>query len=1390
MLLLGTSTAWAGGFWGDNAWNIKFYSPSQGKDMWINDNYDAGHGNGSTIDLGTFSSAPYLKGYWAKTWGYGNDTNKFVKITFNNSTTNDGVSKQWDSNGDQMWRSESLDIKFPDSEGLHEESITFTINGAETMTCKIKYKIEPPCASCCTNYYLQHPWNGGNWTWMELKKEDCNNNIYKLTAKYGNAGCDYSKPGVQEKQDYIANPTLEGNPAKGDECIFTFDASKKTITITKVVTCDDNPDFSVSLSKSEVAVGCTGVTASITGDDSPTVTWSSSNPSVATINSSTGATTIKAAGTTTIKATTTEAGGFCGGVEKTATLTVKSPSVTVKANDNSLCEDETLTLTATLTNCGTGNSIQWYNGVNLINGANSTTLTISSVTTANSGNYKAVVSGGILCSNVESTPIAITVNPLPSAPSLSNPESICYGTPFTLPEKDNNKKTITWNVNNRELTNLSVGTHTYTAKIVENGCESTTVDYTITVKEQLTKPILEITNVKQCGSNYTAGKIVISNHDPNNTYILKKGGNPINKEYNDGYSLSENEIGTYTVEVSKDNACGATSDAKIIEVTNNTPTVNSFAITKQANVCMGNPVTLSYDGTAQSGTISYAWYEGDSEVVIGTESTLTIQQAKNASYKLVVTVTSNDCPASDEATTTVEPKAVPSAPTFDNNAMDACVNQQFTLPMPNNLKYEEEPLWTVEGQPTTASQTINEAGEYTYIAYKNDGCPSQGTPFTVHVNPLPTINIGDDVTAVLYEDVVLTATGNNIADVTWIADKGTITKDATDPKKAVLTYNQADVVTVTATATSAAGCTSVAATKTVTFGAEVCNNVADMTKIYFDATGNNNFKDNVYLSVAGNTYNKNRSADCNDTGHAGDYWPGEDGTFHKMTKIAGTNIYYVNKPASIPSGKISIWNKNQQGNNNVWQAHVILAKSIDNNNNCLVLGSSSHHNDRQSDVYCSTWTTYANKPQITLPAAKTTLLETTEGEGNIDFNGQVVKTGCAETLTYGFAYSTDANADKNSWTKVESTNNGNTVGSTFSGSVNELQDGTYYVCAYITNSAGTAYGTVNEITVSNIKYPIENISLNYCNRGGEIIPDPNPMCKGTTAYIKLDYEGSRYSECKWLINGVATDRIQNFNNNVWVFNIQGDETVTVELRNDANKDGETPTWATSNKLTFTMVAEPTTPTVSLSPNVICSNKLDGATLSIASVAVGQTYVLYKYADENDNTGAEVDGYDALPCIDAKDELSFTNLTQAGRYFVKAYNTDNCQSIMSASSFATLEVVNAGDVFIGFEPKTATTTPWMPAKFTVNASDKYTLTVPEGVVYNINGNKVSVKIPLPEGSTGGDGQYENVTFPQGAKTSYTITANLATSGGVDNPCAAPAEATITLTPYVEPCTEGH
>jgi hypothetical protein len=231
-------------------------------------------------------------------------------------------------------------------------------------------------------------------------------------------------------------------------------------------------------------------------------------------------------------------------------------------------------------------------------------------------------------------------------------------------------------------------------------------------------------------------------------------------------------------------------------------------------------------------------------------------------------------------------------------------------------------------------------------------------------------------------------------------------------------------------------------------------------------------------------------------------------------------------------------------------------------------------------------------------------------------------------------------------------------------------------------------------------------------------------------------------------------------------------------------------------------ADPILPRVSLNKVSICSNDEVGATVKLTNVVKGQTYQLYQQIDNGDDTFTEQaigEAKTQTEEVTDKTELVLHTLNNAyttGKYFVKTYTSDCNANIVFTQPF-TFTVVDAAEVFISIDPASAETTPWMPAKFTVNASDKYTLNVTKGnpaepateVEVNQNGNKVSVKIPLPEGTQHVTGQYQNVTFPQGATTQYTITATLSATGG-DNPCAAPTSATINLVPYVEECTIGH
>ena len=979
-------------------------------------------------------------------------------------------------------------------------------------------------------------------------------------------------------------------------------------------------------------------------------------------------------------------------------------------------------------------------------------------------------------------------------------ETICKGSPY---EFDSNYKWYTGSTGETTVSGseeIYSNTDYYIVNVAPEGCESARTKYTINVDEPLVAPTLIPTNPTTCNGNPTAGSIVIenyANYSNEISFALYKDENPTGIAYNNGFAISEEGSYKVVMTTSASNVCGQSVETEpiSIEIVDVTPTVNSFAITKQANVCMGNPVTLSYDGTAQSGTISYAWYEGDSEVVVGTESTLTIQQAKNASYKLVVTVTSNDCPASAEATTTVEPKAVPSAPTFDKYEMDACVNQQFTLPMPNNLKYEEEPLWTVDGLPTTASQTINVDGEYTYTAYKNDGCPSQGTPFTVRVNPLPTINIGENVTAVKFEDVVLTATGNNIDDVTWTADKGTITKDATDPKKAILTYDQTGDVIVTATATSAAGCTSVAATKTVSFGEEDCSDVVVYDNEHVEIWLSSTLNKTMYL----HRWYENGDNDTNIT-----TWPGAS-----TTKSGG---YY--KWITTSSGKIGYIFHDNTNNNKSSDANRTMAKGY--RYYFTFNGGTGSATFNKSERITTT-----TSAQITAPAVKTVSVNSEQGSGVVNFTGQIIKTGCAATSNIYYGYQFKKADEEWPTTGVEASNTpvkGKLIPLTnasetalyyqFSANVENLEDGDYHFRAYIINGydftngnydQGVYYGLDKLVTVSTVQTPVTTATIQLTDANGTPVANDKKYCVGETGYIKVTSD-VKYTTIQWKTDK-GTEIEETGNNGIYPFVAKGDDNIWVMLSNKYN-DPESPA-INQNPLVISTFADPILPRVSLNKVSICSNDEVGATVKLANVVKGQTYQLYQQIDNGDETFTEQTIGSAKTQTEEvtdKTELvlhTLTNTAATGKYFVKTY-TAQCAINLAATQPFTFTVVDAAEVFISLEPISAETTPWMPAKFTVSASDAYTLNVTKGnpaeatteAEVSQNGNNVSVKIPLPEGATGGEGQYDNVSFPQDATTSYTVTAKLVSTGGEDNPCATPASATITLTPYVEECTIGH
>ena len=75
---------------------------------------------------------------------------------------------------------------------------------------------------------MKHPWGGGNWEWKQL---DGNN---KVTAAYGGSGVNVHTSADDNGAQWFGSPTLVGSPTKGTQCVFEYNPSSNTVTITAV----------------------------------------------------------------------------------------------------------------------------------------------------------------------------------------------------------------------------------------------------------------------------------------------------------------------------------------------------------------------------------------------------------------------------------------------------------------------------------------------------------------------------------------------------------------------------------------------------------------------------------------------------------------------------------------------------------------------------------------------------------------------------------------------------------------------------------------------------------------------------------------------------------------------------------------------------------------------------------------------------------------------------------------------------------------------------------------------------------------------------------------------------------------------------------------------------
>jgi gliding motility-associated-like protein len=484
------------------------------------------------------------------------------------------------------------------------------------------------------------------------------------------------------------------------------------------------------------ALGCAGTSAStvVTMNANPTVNILAAGPTAfcqggsVILNASpstagntylwsTGATTssINATATANITVTVTTAAGCSSTSLPTSVLVNPNPTATITANGPiTFCQGGSVTLAA---NIGSGFTYQWSNNTN------------SQVNTINTaGSYTVTVTDANGCSTV-SAPTVVTVNPLPATPAITGTAAVCIGgttllsTTAPSPVWSSANASIATIAANGLVSGVAAGTTqvSYTTTNA-NGCTNTGTT-TVTVNPLPTAAISAVGATTFCqggsvtflASTAPAGLTYTYQWNLNGTAITGANAN----------SYVANASGNYTVTITTNHGCSATSTATLVNVL---PLPTLAANTGATSVCENATTSL---GNAQTGGL---WSTANNTIAVINAISGQVTGVNPGSTTLTYTFTNaNGCTNSVSTNFTVN--ALPSAIITASGSTSICQGSSVVLTASPGSSY----LWSTGA--TTPSITVNNAQDVSVTVTNANGCSATSTITSVVVNPLPVANI-------------------------------------------------------------------------------------------------------------------------------------------------------------------------------------------------------------------------------------------------------------------------------------------------------------------------------------------------------------------------------------------------------------------------------------------------------------------------------------------------------------------------------------------------------------------------------------------------------------------------------------------------------------------------
>lgn len=434
------------------------------------------------------------------------------------------------------------------------------------------------------------------------------------------------------------------------------------------------PAFTTQPSSQTVAAGSpVTFTAAASGTPAPTFQWKKGgvNISGATSASYTISSTVAGdAGSYTVVATNSAGSATSNAATLTVTTAVSAPTITTQPASQTIAAGNSVTFSVVATGSPT---YYWHKNGVFITGANSSTYTISNVTSGDAGTYMVAVinSAGSLNSN----DATLTVTTATSAPAFTTQpasQTVTAGgsVTFTAAASGNPSPTYQWKKGGSNISGATSASYTissvvtgdastYTVVATNSAGSATSNGAVLTVNSTpviTTQPVSQAVTV---GAPVTFS--VVASGSPTPTYRWKKNGTNISGATNSTYTISSTTTGSaasYTVTVT--NSVGAvTSDAAILTVN---PATSAPAFTTQPasqTVSVGNPVTFNAVASG-SPTPTYQWKKGGVNISGATSASYTISSVALGDANTYTVVATNSAGSVTSANATLSVVVAPS----------------------------------------------------------------------------------------------------------------------------------------------------------------------------------------------------------------------------------------------------------------------------------------------------------------------------------------------------------------------------------------------------------------------------------------------------------------------------------------------------------------------------------------------------------------------------------------------------------------------------------------------------------------------------------------------------------------------------------------------------------